>query len=189
MPGRVAACCACTARRASATSQPGWQTAPEPRVQRESGAGSSQSPSAACSVKTRYTVARLTPSALAIVLAGSPLACIRMAKAAFFSSSALGRPMDCPRARRASRAAARRCPPLAELSISLQRRGSVGVLRGHCLRTGQKQRPGKRSLANDEARGFCWSVKDIQAPSAYQLLAFMQVKHSAYRSLVRDYLD
>src|ERR1700730_364291 len=31
--------------------------------------------------KTRQTVARLTPSAVAIVLAGSPLACIRCANA------------------------------------------------------------------------------------------------------------
>jgi hypothetical protein len=45
---------------------------------------------------------------VAIVLADSLFACIRMAKAAFFSSSALGRPMCCPRERRASRAAARR---------------------------------------------------------------------------------
>lgn len=40
-----------------------------------------------------------------------PLACIRLASTAFFSSSTLGRPMCCPRARRASRAAARRSKP------------------------------------------------------------------------------
>ena len=83
----------------------------ESRVQRESGTASSQSPSAVCSAKTRYTVARLTPRVLAIVLADSPLACIRRANAAFLSSSALGRPMCCPRARRAWRAAARRSRP------------------------------------------------------------------------------
>jgi hypothetical protein len=37
-----------------------------------------------------------------------PLRCIRCARAAFVSSSTLGRPMCCPRARRASHAAARR---------------------------------------------------------------------------------
>ncbi|MCW2513600.1 MAG: hypothetical protein JWR11_2642 [Mycobacterium sp.] len=50
-------------------------------------------------------VARLTPRVDAMVLADSPLACIRCATAAFSSFSAFGRPMDCPRARRASRAA------------------------------------------------------------------------------------
>ena len=35
--------------------------------------------------RTRYTVARLTPSVAAIVLADSPVACIRRASAAFFS--------------------------------------------------------------------------------------------------------
>ena len=35
-----------------------------------------------------YTVARLTPSVVAMVPADSPLACIRCARAAFFSSSA-----------------------------------------------------------------------------------------------------
>jgi ketosteroid isomerase-like protein len=59
----------------------------ESRVQSESGAASSQTPSAACLAKTRYTVARLTPRVLAIVLADSPLACVRCARAAFFSSS------------------------------------------------------------------------------------------------------
>ena len=44
-------------------------------------------------------MARLTPSVAAIVLADSPLACIRCARAAFDSSNDLGRPMDCPRAR------------------------------------------------------------------------------------------
>ena len=43
-----------------------------------------------------------------MVLADSPLACIRCASAVFDLSSAFGRPMDCPRARRASRAAAAR---------------------------------------------------------------------------------
>ena len=38
---------------------------------------------------TRYTVARLTPSVVAMVLAGSPLACIRCARAAFERSRAL----------------------------------------------------------------------------------------------------
>jgi hypothetical protein len=46
--------------------------------------------------KTRYTVGLLKQRALAIVLADSPLACIHTAKVAFFSSSALDRPMDCP---------------------------------------------------------------------------------------------
>lgn len=36
-----------------------------------------------CSASTRYTVARLTPSVAAIVLADSPLACIRCARAFF----------------------------------------------------------------------------------------------------------
>jgi hypothetical protein len=45
-----------------------------------------------------------------MVAADSPLACIRWATAALVLSSAFGRPMDCPRARRASRAAARRSP-------------------------------------------------------------------------------
>ena len=49
------------------------------------------------SPRTRQTVARDTPSVLAIVLADSPLACIRCANAAFGLSSALGRPMCCPR--------------------------------------------------------------------------------------------
>jgi hypothetical protein len=41
----------------------------------------------------------LRPSAPdTMVLADSPLACIRCARAAFFSSSAFGRPMCCPRA-------------------------------------------------------------------------------------------
>jgi hypothetical protein len=44
------------------------------------------------------TVALLTPSVVAIVLADSPPACIRRASAAFEPSSSLGRPMDCPRA-------------------------------------------------------------------------------------------
>ena len=43
-----------------------------------------------------------------MVLADSPLACIRCASAALERSRAFGRPMDCPRARRASRAAERR---------------------------------------------------------------------------------
>jgi hypothetical protein len=51
-----------------------------------------------------------------MVLADSPLACIRMTKAAFFLSSALGRPMCCPRARRASRAAVRRSRPSSSSS-------------------------------------------------------------------------
>ena len=66
---------------------------------------------ATLSASARYTVARLTPSVEAIVLADSPLACIRCARATFDGSSALGRPMDCPRAFRASRAAARRSRP------------------------------------------------------------------------------
>jgi hypothetical protein len=61
------------------------------------------------SANTLYTVARLTPNALAIVLAGSPLACIRRANSDLELSSAFGRPMDCPRARRAS---TRRCAAL-----------------------------------------------------------------------------
>jgi hypothetical protein len=43
------------------------------------------------SARTRYTVARLTPRVLAIVLADSPLACIRCARAALDVSNALGR--------------------------------------------------------------------------------------------------
>jgi hypothetical protein len=50
--------------------------------------------------------ARPTPSVAAIMRADSPLACIRWAKAAFDLSSAFGRPMDCQRARRASRGSA-----------------------------------------------------------------------------------
>ena len=42
----------------------------------------------------RYTVARETPSAAAIVVAGSPEACIRRASFALEASRALGRP-DC----------------------------------------------------------------------------------------------
>ena len=60
------------------------------------------------SASTRYTVARLTPSVAAIVETGSPLVCILRASAALDLSSALGRPMAWPRARRASLAAARR---------------------------------------------------------------------------------
>ena len=63
------------------------------------------------SASTRYTVALLTLRVAAIVDTGSPLACIRRASAAFDWSSALGRPIACPRARRASRAAARRSRP------------------------------------------------------------------------------
>jgi hypothetical protein len=48
-------------------------------------------------------VALLTPRVEAIRDAGSPLAYIRCAVAAFSSVNAFGRPMDCPRARRASR--------------------------------------------------------------------------------------
>jgi hypothetical protein len=55
-----------------------------------------------------------------MVLADSPLACIRIAKAAFFSSSALGRPMCWPRALLASRAATREC-------LDVQRLGIVAV--------------------------------------------------------------
>jgi hypothetical protein len=69
-----------------------------------------------CSARMRCTVARLTPSAVAIVLAGSPDACIRCARPAFDASSFLGRPMDWPRARRASRAAARRSRPSSNSS-------------------------------------------------------------------------
>ncbi len=43
-----------------------------------------------CSAGAWYTVARLTPSATAMVLADSPLACIRCARAAFDGASALG---------------------------------------------------------------------------------------------------
>ena len=60
------------------------------------------------------------------MLAGSPLACIRCASAAFDSSSALGRPIDCPRARRASRAAARRSRPNFQLKF-----GQAGEDTGH----------------------------------------------------------
>ena len=42
------------------------------------------------------------------MLADSPLACIRCARATLDWSNAFGRPMDCPRARRASRAATMR---------------------------------------------------------------------------------
>jgi len=41
-----------------------------------------------------------------MVLADSPLACIRCARAGFDLSSTLGRPICCPRARRGARAAA-----------------------------------------------------------------------------------
>lgn len=51
-----------------------------------------------------------------MVLADSPLACIRCARATFDWSSAFGRPMDCPRARRASRAAVRRSLPSSNSS-------------------------------------------------------------------------
>ncbi|SBS76724.1 hypothetical protein MHPYR_350066 [uncultured Mycobacterium sp.] len=61
-------------------------------------------------------MARLTPSVEAMVVADSPLACIRCASAVFEVSSALGRPMDCPRARRASRAAERRSRPSSNSS-------------------------------------------------------------------------
>jgi hypothetical protein len=49
-----------------------------------------------------------------MVLADSPLACIRCASPAFDLSSALGRPIDWPRALRASRAAAERDAAIAE---------------------------------------------------------------------------
>jgi hypothetical protein len=44
----------------------------------------------------------MTPSVIAMVLADSPAACMRCARAAFDLSSALGRPMCCSRVRRAS---------------------------------------------------------------------------------------
>jgi integrase len=59
---------------------------------------------------------RLTPRVAGIVPADSPLACIRWARAAFDLSSAFGRPIDCPRDRRASRAAARRLRPSSSSS-------------------------------------------------------------------------
>jgi hypothetical protein len=90
------------ARRMSKQRNPGYDLPLQP---------GSQSDHSACSERTRYTVARLTPSVVAIVLADSPAACIRCARAAFAWSSALGRPIDWPRARRASRAAARRARP------------------------------------------------------------------------------
>jgi hypothetical protein len=49
--------------------------------------------SAVHSASTRVRVARLTPCVAASVLADSPLACIRCAKAVFDLSSALGHPM------------------------------------------------------------------------------------------------
>jgi hypothetical protein len=53
------------------------------------------------------------------VLAGSPLACIRCASAAFDLSSAFGRPIDWPRDRRASRAAAHRSRPNSSSSSAM----------------------------------------------------------------------
>jgi len=67
-------------------------------------------------------VARLTPRVVAIVVADSPLACIRCTRAAFEASNALGRPIDCPRARRASRAAARRSRPSSSSSSANEAR-------------------------------------------------------------------
>jgi len=61
------------------------------------------------------------PSAVAIVLADSPLACTRSARPAFFSSSASRRPMCCPRARRASRAAGPALP--SEFQFKLRQAG------------------------------------------------------------------
>ncbi len=48
----------------------------------------------AYSASTRYTVARLTSSVVAMVPADSPRACIGFARAALEASSALGRPID-----------------------------------------------------------------------------------------------
>jgi hypothetical protein len=87
----------------------------ELRGQRGSGAACSQSPSAVCWAKTRYTVARLTPRVWAIVLADSPLRCIRWAKAAFDLSSALGRPMCCPLALGAALRQSAGSPPSTRL--------------------------------------------------------------------------
>ena len=67
-------------------------------------------------------VARLTPRVVAKVEADSPLACIRCTRAAFEASNALGRPIDCPRARRASRAAARRSRPSSSSSSANEAR-------------------------------------------------------------------
>ncbi len=53
-----------------------------------------------------------------MVLAGSPLLCIRRARSAFDLSIAFGRPMDWPRAPRAARAAARRFPAKFQFELS-----------------------------------------------------------------------
>lgn len=70
----------------------------------------------ATSASTRYTVAWQRRACQRMVVTGSPLACIRRASAAFEASSAFGRPMFCPRARCASRAAARRSRPSSSSS-------------------------------------------------------------------------
>ena len=78
-------------------------------------------------------VARLPPSVAAIVQADSRVVCILCASAVFALSSAFGRPMCCPRARRASLAADRRRSPL------LRRQSWVACLPGHHHHLGKLQ--------------------------------------------------
>ena len=74
------------------------------------------------------------PEVAAMVLADSPLVCIRCASATFDWSSAFGRPMDCPRALRASRAAVRRSLPNSNSSSArlARHRPPCGPRRSTC---------------------------------------------------------
>jgi hypothetical protein len=69
-----------------------------------------------------------------MMLAGSPLACIRRANSTFDLSSAFGRPMDWPRARRASRAltAVRGPTPIQARPDLLRRRPPSAPWRWTC---------------------------------------------------------
>jgi hypothetical protein len=102
---------------------------------------------------TLYIVARLTPSALAIVLADSPLTCIRCARAPFFSSGALGRPMCWPRARRASRGAVRRCLPSSS-SISARLARTRATIRPVAFDVSIPSLSGRRRCCAYQAHGW-----------------------------------
>ena len=87
---------------ATKTATPATQTAPKPTkpadTTRPYRTRHAPTPAAALysppsSARMRYTVARETPSAAAIVVTGSPEACIRQASFALEASRALGRPI------------------------------------------------------------------------------------------------
>ena len=97
------------------------------------------------SASTRYTVARLTPNVAAIVITGSPEACIRLANAAFDGSRALGRPMAWPRARRASRAADLRSRPSSSSSSARLAR-TPATIRPVALEVSMPSRKERRTM-------------------------------------------